>query len=130
MNLIRKIQKAKPRTDRWKSQRHLKHVRSHACCACDSEVNIEAAHLRNETDGGMGRKPSDYFALPLCGGPEGCHARQHRVGEETLWSVIGKDPFAIIEALIASSPMRSEINGVRSDRELGITGYYPDGSPY
>ena len=39
---------------------------------------IEAAHVRTETDGGMGMKPSDSFTIPLC---RYAHSEQHRMGE-------------------------------------------------
>ena len=110
--LIRKLSK-KPRgidnrPQRFRSQRHLRHVRSHACVNCDAEAPIEAAHYKLGTDGGMGMKPSDYWTTPLC---RDCHARQH-TGERTFWQ--GKDPLAIIEALIRTSPVRREIEAHRN----------------
>lgn len=124
MSLVRKITKPKNRSDRWRSPSHLSHVRKHACAVCDSETNIEAAHVRMNSDAGLGRKPSDWFALPLCGGPNsnregqlGCHNRQHIVGEPTFWATSGKDPFAIMEDLIQSSPRRAEIKAERAARQ-------------
>lgn len=108
--LVRRIQKPKARTDRWKSQSHLAHVRKHACVACDAEAPIEAAHVRLGSDGGLGRKPSDWFAVPLC---RDCHATQHRVGERTFWLRREKDPEAIIAELIRTSPKRREIEEAR-----------------
>lgn len=36
------------------------------------------------TDGAAGRKPSDFYAVPLC--PQ-CHlAEQHQYGERTFWA--------------------------------------------
>lgn len=113
MTLIRKLPKReKVKADpRWRSQHYRKYVRSHCCCVCGCDIptRIEAAHLRLGTDGAMDRKPSDYFALPLCGGEEGCHPRQHREGEASFWKSAGIDPMNIIEELIRSYPRRAEI---------------------
>jgi hypothetical protein len=105
--MLRKLPKKPKRETRFRSQRHLTHVRSFACVCCDAEAPIEAAHVRLGSDGGMGSKPSDFYAVPLCGGPAGCHQRQHREGERTFWQ--GKDPHAIIDELIRTSPVRREI---------------------
>ena len=117
MSLVRKIPTKAKRSSRWRSQSHLAHVRKHACCVCDSEVNIEAAHLRLGTDGSMAAKPSDYFVTPLCGGPDGCHARQHK-GERSFWQASGKDPLEIIEELIRTSPRRREILEARNAQKF------------
>lgn len=116
MNLLRRLSKPKARSDRWKSQSHLAHVRKHACVACDADAPIEAAHVRLGSDAGLSRKPSDYFAVPLCGGPQGCHQRQHTLGERTFWDATGKDPQAIIAELIRTSPKRREIEQERTIR--------------
>jgi hypothetical protein len=110
--MIRKLPKRKRTSDRYTSQRHRNHVRGHACVVCDAEAPIEVAHVRLGTDGGMGKKPSDFWTVPLCGGPEGCHARQHREGERTFWG--DRDPLAICEALIRTSPVRAEIQAHRN----------------
>lgn len=110
MALIRKIAKAPKRSSRYRSQAHLAHVRRHSCVVCDSECNIQAAHLRLGSGAGMGQKPHDYLCTPLC---HLCHDKQHK-GEETFWREAGKDPQAIIEALIATSPKRREIEAHRN----------------
>lgn len=58
---------------------HLNFVRGHECSVpgC-KEMPIEAAHVRCGTDGGMGMKPSDCWAISLCSAH---HAEQHRIGE-------------------------------------------------
>lgn len=112
--LIRKLPKKPKRETRFRSQRHLRHVRSHYCCACGAEAPIEAAHVRLGSGAGMGQKPDDYMAVPLCGyreGDVGCHRRQHAIGEKTFWKDL--DPIAIIEALIRTSPARREIEAHR-----------------
>jgi hypothetical protein len=107
--LIRKLPKKPKRETRFRSQRHLAHVRSHACVVCDREAPIEAAHVRLGSGTGMGQKPHDYLAVALCGGPDGCHAWQHQMGEQSFWVRSGKDPHAIIDELIRTSPVRREI---------------------
>jgi hypothetical protein len=59
------------------------------CVACGKAAPSEAAHVRTGTDGGVGVKPGDRYAVPLC---TACHARQHRIGELSflrLWTVSG-----------------------------------------
>ena len=55
--------------------------RLHTC-----EGRIEAAHVRRGTDGAMGVKPSDNYALPLC---EAAHRLQHKIGEESFEMLFG-----------------------------------------
>jgi hypothetical protein len=110
--LIRKIAKAPKRSSRYRSQRHLAHVRSHACVVCNSETYIQAAHYRIGSGAGMGQKPDDWRTTPLC---HACHhSDQHTKGEDTFWEASGKDPLAVIEALIATSPVRREIEAHRN----------------
>ena len=121
---LQRIPKKPRRTDRWRSQGHLTHVRKHACVNCGSVANIEAAHVRIGSDAGTGRKPSDFYAVPLCGphgSNEGCHREQHRVGEREFWRLYaalnGHTVEDVIEAVIKSSPKRHEIEQVRKERE-------------
>jgi len=63
---------------------------------------------------GMGQKPDDWRAVSLC---RDCHQMQHRVGEETFWNEYSdRDVEALIEAFIAASPKRFEIEKVRKER--------------
>jgi len=112
MGLIRKIPKAPKRSTRWRSQAHCSHVRSHACVVCDAEAPIEVAHVRLGSGAGMSQKPDDWRTVPLCGGPAGCHHRQHTIGEATFWR--STDVEAIIEELIRTSPKRREIEAHRN----------------
>ena len=106
------VPKKPKRQTRWRSQAHLNFVRSRACSMCGSTVNVEAAHVRLGSGAGIGFKPDDYRAVSLCGGLEGCHATQHRVGERTFWN--GKDVEALIAAFIKASPKRREIEDAMS----------------
>lgn len=94
--------------DRWmRDKDHLSFIRSLPCCVC-GRAPCDAAHVRNGTDGAMGRKPSDKWCVPLCrprtlqvGDKElhdGCHGLQHRVGEVSFWGNCG-DPLPLAEHL-------------------------------
>lgn len=87
---------------------HQKWIRTEwACVACGTlgdELNpIQAAHLRLETGGGMGLKPSDRWLLPLC---FRCHQTdQHQHGELSFYKKLGvSDPKAVCEGLSRQSP--------------------------
>jgi hypothetical protein len=123
---LARIPKKPKRSDRWKSQSHLTHVRKHACVNCGSITNIQAAHVRMGSGAGIGRKPDDWRAVPLCGGSpevEGCHREQHRVGEPKFWglyeSLTGHDVEEVIDELIRTSPKRREIEEVMRERNRG-----------
>ncbi len=109
MQLPPKLPKKQKRASRWKSQAHLTHVRKHACSACHSAVNIQAAHYRSGSGAGMGQKPDDWRTVSLC---KPCHDEQHRQGEDTFWQ--GRDILGLIEAFIKSSPKRREIEAARN----------------
>jgi hypothetical protein len=109
-----KLPKKAKRATRWRSQAHCNHVRSHACSKCGSTVNIEVAHVRLGSHAGIGQKPDDWQTVSLCGGPYGCHAKQHREGERTFWRGF---PLAdLIEEFIRTSPRRGEIEKARKER--------------
>lgn len=91
---------------RWVSHAHCTFVRSHHCSACGAGQPIEVAHVRNGSDGGMGRKPSDYYTVSLC---RDCHAEQHRVGEASFWKALKIDPLAMAAAFGAASPKSRHI---------------------
>jgi hypothetical protein len=115
-----RIPRKPKRENRWRSQAHLAFVRGFACCVCGNTAGIEAAHVRLGSYTPMGSKPHDWRAVSLCGGIahgfEGCHDRQHRIGEATFWREAGKDPEALIEAFCRASPKAAEIRRIRQDR--------------
>jgi len=82
--------KSKP--DLRRRVRHLVFVRQLACVSCGKAPPSEAAHVRTGTDGGVGVKPGDRYAVPLCAS---CHAKQHRIGELTFWSALRIDPLNV-----------------------------------
>jgi hypothetical protein len=85
----RAIARGKPKPNLRCKATHLAFVRQLSCVACGKAAPSDAAHVRAGTDGGVGRKPSDRYAVPLC---TTCHAKQHRIGELTFWSALRIDP--------------------------------------
>lgn len=107
--------KKQNRSDRWKSQTHCTFLRKFACSACHSESGIEVSHIRIGTDGGLGRKPSDYYAIPLC---KDYHTALHTDGEATFYRTAKIDAHALAEAFCNASPKRAEIVANKRDRGL------------
>lgn len=65
------------------SERHLAWLRTLGCCIADSACSgpIQAHHVRWGTGGGMGKKPANDFAVPLCAAH---HAAGHQMGWRTF----------------------------------------------
>jgi hypothetical protein len=66
------------------SAKHLEFVRSQACvcsAAGDCYGPIQAHHHRTASNSGIGMKPADTFALPLC---MKHHAAGHKMGWKTF----------------------------------------------
>lgn len=61
---------------------HLKFITTLPCLICDQEPS-DPHHLKALTDGGMGIKPSDSFAVPLC---RQHHSELHQKGERTFFN--------------------------------------------
>lgn len=63
---------------------HLEWIRTQPCLCRSSGDGwhchgpVQAAHVRTNTDGGMGMKPSDFWSVPLCAKH---HREQHQIGE-------------------------------------------------
>lgn len=78
---------------RQRDEYHLKRLRLLPCIKCFADQGCDAAHIRfscaahGKTNPGVGQKPDDRDALPLC---RGCHTLQHEIGEEAFWE--GCDP--------------------------------------
>lgn len=118
--LPRRITREKNRTERFKSQAHLSFVRSHECIVpgCNRRP-IEVMHVRRGSDAGMGRKPSDFFTVSGCGGVEGHHAEQHRIGEQSFEKKHGIDLLALAAEFAAASPKAAEIRKAKQERGIG-----------
>jgi hypothetical protein len=86
------VARHKPKLDAHRRGQHLTFIRQLACVACGRAAPSEPAHVRTGTDGGVGMKPGDRYAVPLC---TACHAKQHRVGELSFWSTLRIDPLNV-----------------------------------
>ena len=106
-----RLPKKQKRETRYKSQRHLNFVRSHACSVCHATAGIQAAHVRLGSGAGMGQKPHDWRAVSLC---KDCHTKQHTIGEATFWKQAGQDVEVLIDAFCRTSPVAREIKEARS----------------
>ena len=84
--------RGKPKPSLNRRRQHLVFVRQLPCVACGKAAPSEAAHVRTATDGGVGVKPADRYAVPLC---VTCHAKQHRIGELSFWSALRIDPLNV-----------------------------------
>lgn len=67
------------------------------------EGRIEAAHVRTSTDGAMGIKPGDNWAIPLC---SEAHRYQHEWGEHLFELDYRVDMKKVAAELWAKSPHR------------------------
>lgn len=84
---------------------YLSLLRQCPCLKCGMEPAGEAAHVRRQSGvhnkhGGMGKKPADRFAIPLCGD---CHRTDpdalHQIGEDLFFHILGIDPLQVCERL-------------------------------
>lgn len=84
-------------------------VRQCPCLSCGMDPAYEAAHVRFASAAfgkasGLGKKPADRWALPLC--PD--HHRlardcQHHQGEQLFWDALGINPLITCEKLYAQA---------------------------
>src|SRR5262249_291299 len=86
------VARGKPKPRLHRRVQHLNFVRQLPCVACGKAAPSEAAHVRTGSDSGVGMKPGDRYAVPLC---SACHAKQHRIGELTFWSELRIDPLSV-----------------------------------
>ena len=69
---------------------------------------IECAHVRRDTDGGTGLKPSDRWTISLC---RDHHIEQHQIGEAAFEKRYGIDMRALAEEFAGRSPRRTQLEG-------------------
>lgn len=82
---IRPRRKNAPRPLEKSAPAFLQWLRGRPCHTCTRPTNrVEAAHVDHAGGKGVGTKVADRYAIPLCGGPDGCHATQHRLGWRTF----------------------------------------------
>ena len=80
--------------------KHEKWVRGFGCCVPGCQCRrIEFAHVRSAANSGTGLKPPSWSGVPLCGGPDGHHAEQHRIGQPAFERKYGIDLSGIAAAL-------------------------------
>ncbi len=60
---------------------------------CGITPGNNAHHIRKGTDGGMGLKPSDMYAVPIC---NTCHREIHMKGEVSFYKKHGYEVEDII----------------------------------
>lgn len=117
--LPRRQPKKPKRESRWRSPAHLAWIRGFMCATpeCDG-MPIEAAHVRLGSGAGMGQKPDDWRAVPLC---KPCHACQHAIGEESFWKhhhdLSGQTVEQLIDELCRASPKAQDIRAVRREED-------------
>jgi len=100
-----------------RNERYLALIRRLPCLSCDTDPAGEAAHVRmsgpEKEITGMGLKPADRFALPLC---RHCHTQgpnaQHTIGEVDFWTSLNLDPLAICRRLYAVRPNLSAMRDI------------------
>ncbi len=91
-----------------RSPSHLKWVRGHSCCAASGAClgAVEAHHVRETVDGsggGIGLKPDDSSAVPLC---RFHHQTVHTSGADTFQTLHRIDLSALAAELWKRSPHR------------------------
>lgn len=86
---------------------YLQAVRDCPCLYCGVDPCGEAAHVRMASaafgkSSGLGKRPDDKWALPLCR-DDHLNARhaQHKRSEEAFWASLGINPLIVCERLYA-----------------------------
>lgn len=77
-----------------KGKRHLMRLAEMPCTFCSRCPCGEPHHIRKGTDGGMGKKPSDKYAIPTC---HDCHHIIHTKGEVSFYEKNGYTLEELIE---------------------------------
>jgi hypothetical protein len=73
----------------------------HPCCGF---VHVDAAHIRmassvyGATEAGVGQKPHDFWALPVC---RKHHELEHSIGTRRFWEMLDIDPHFVALRLYA-----------------------------
>jgi len=89
---------------------HRAWVRRHSCSVRGCRrTPIECAHVRIGTDGGMGMKPSDKWAISLC---QVHHMEQHRIGEAAFQLKHSMCTISLAREFAARSPYRWQLESM------------------
>lgn len=95
-------ERVKPKQGRERDNAHLAFIRRLPCVSCSAENRSDAAHIRfgdlsrGKPPAGMGMKPDDKWALPLC---RDCHRIQHAQNEKAFWAKAEIDALELAERL-------------------------------
>lgn len=98
-------QRRAPKAEHTEDPAYLALVRQCPCLYCGLDPCGEAAHVRLASAAfgkasGLGKKPADKWALPLCR-EDHLNARhaQHKQNEEAFWLALGINPLIVCEQL-------------------------------
>lgn len=94
-------QKRTPKAKPGRYPAHLAWIRTLPCAVRSCPNPSIAAHVRENTGGGMGMKPADEFCVPLCNEH---HTQQHSVGHRAFDEKYGVSLRALAERLAILSP--------------------------
>jgi len=99
----RSVKQRRPigRNPRLTDAEHLEAIRQCPCLRCGQDPCGEAAHVRMDSSTGLGLRPGDDRAVPLC---HGCHMDQHAVGELSFWDAASMAPLTVAASLWRLSP--------------------------
>lgn len=103
--IVRRLRQRQPRQT---EAAHLAFLRTLPCVICHREGDVHAAHIRyasvahGKRETGAGEKPSDRFAVPLCGHHHlwGGKDAQHSRGEKQWWPDQGINDPLVVAALL------------------------------
>lgn len=113
-----------PKTEAERDPAYLALVRDLPCLHCGTEPS-EAAHVRMASAAfgkasGLGKKPEDRWALPLCSADHRLLATsQHERGEQQFWADLGISPLIVCEQLYAQ---RCDLVAMRAVVLVAIAG--------
>jgi hypothetical protein len=104
VKLPKRLERAERRRDERNCPAHRAWVRKHQCCVpgCANR-DIECAHVRTGSDGGVGMKPSDRWCISLCAHH---HREQHDIGEGAFERRYAIDLHELALEFAAKSPQR------------------------
>jgi hypothetical protein len=81
--------------ERVRDPKYLAWLRKQPCCSCGKRAPSEAHHIKGAQPRGKGIKSGDDKCIPLCGGPQGCHAQAEQItdsaAEDQYWLHRGID---------------------------------------
>lgn len=125
--MLKRVAAPAPRphkTDAGRDPAYLALVRDLPCLHCGMEPS-EAAHVRMASAAfgkasGLGKKPDDRWALPLCSADHRLLATsQHQRGEQQFWADLGISPLIVCEQLYAQ---RGDLVAMRAVVFVAIAG--------